>query len=227
MQKPTRLARHLDALEALHGPPTPPTVTAPFQQLLLEHVAYLADDATRAAAFARLAREVGLSPREILDAPIEDLAAIARAGGGIAATQRAERMQRSAARVLEEWDGDLDAVLALPRADAEKRLRRFESIGPPGAQKILLLAGAQAVLALDSNALRVLLRLGYGQEGKSYATTYRAVQAAAESEVVETVPARRRAHSLLRTHGQTVCRNTAPRCGDCPLVAACPSAGGR
>ena len=34
--------------------------------------------------------------------------------------------------------------------------------GEPGAEKVLLFSGSAPVLALDSNALRVLLRLGFG-----------------------------------------------------------------
>ena len=50
--------------------------------------------------------------------------------------------------------------------------------GDPGAEKILLFSRTHSILALDSNGLRVLRRLGYGEERKSYASTYRSAQEA-------------------------------------------------
>ncbi|MEZ6038395.1 MAG: hypothetical protein R3F29_13005 [Planctomycetota bacterium] len=45
--------------------------------------------------------------------------------------------------------------------------------GDPGFDKLRAFAGVEAVLAVDSNGLRVLLRLGYGAEAKAYAQSYR------------------------------------------------------
>ena len=63
---------------------------------------------------------------------------------------------------------------ARPLAEARKILRSFPGIGEPGAEKVLLFSGRQALLAPDSNALRVLVRLGLVREEKSYARTYAA-----------------------------------------------------
>jgi endonuclease III len=101
----------------------------------------------------------------------------------------------------------------------------YPGIGAPGPQRIILFMGARPLLALDANALRVLVRLGYADPTGSYPAVYRRAQAAAGAEVDETVPARQRTHQLLRRHGQTVCRRSAPSCPYCPLADACPSAG--
>jgi hypothetical protein len=53
-------------------------------------------------------------------------------------------------------------------------------VGEPGAEKILLFAGRQALLAPESNGLRVLVRLGLVREEKSYAKTYAASREAAK-----------------------------------------------
>jgi adenine-specific DNA glycosylase len=101
---------------------------------------------------------------------------------------------------------------------------RYPGIGKPGAERIALFTGTRAVLALDSNALRVLVRLGYGDPDGAYAPTYRQAQTRASAELAETVPEHRRAHQLLRRHGQTICRRSAPDCPQCPLADHCPSA---
>ena len=78
-------------------------------------------------------------------------------------------------------------------------------------------------LALESNGLRVLLRLGFGEETKSYSKTYRLVQEATQGELEEDYPRLIGAHQLLRRHGQEVCTNSRPCCADCPLLPDCPS----
>ena len=52
-------------------------------------------------------------------------------------------------------DGSQEAAPA-----SEKALKRFPSIGDPGAEKILLFTRSYPVMALDSNGLRVLCRVG-------------------------------------------------------------------
>ena len=66
-------------------------------------------------------------------------------------------------------------------AIAEAPWTRFPGIGKPGAERIALFTGTRAVLALDSNALRVLVRLGYGDPDAAYATTYRQAQTQAST----------------------------------------------
>ncbi len=78
-------------------------------------------------------------------------------------------------------------------------------IGEPGADKILALTGTARLVPLDSNALRVVQRLGLAP---------RTVAACAEAGL------------LLRVHGQELCKRAAPRCGECALNASCPSRSG-
>jgi len=224
---PHALAKLIRALGRHYGPSAPLAPKDPFQLLLWEYVAYLADDPTRAAAFAELKTTVGLRPSQVADAPLPVLAAIARRGGSIAVAQRATRLRETAITVRDKWRGSLRSVLRLHYAEARRALKAFPSIGPPGADKILLLTGARPILALDSNALRVLLRLGYGREHKSYATSYASAQSAAMEALPSTVPSLRSAFLLLRRHGQELCRRMAPRCTLCPIRGSCPLGSGK
>jgi endonuclease III len=184
----------------------------------------MADDERRLAAYRALETRVGVEPEKLLAAPIGTLRAIVRIGGGIAVNQRAERLRAVAERVTTVWKGSLDAVTKLPFDAARRELKRYPSVGEPGAERILLLTGAHPVLGLDSNALRVLIRVGYGSEHPQWAHTYRSAQSAAAAELPEMVSVRRSAMLLLQEHGRTICRRNAPRCGDCPLAGDCPSA---
>jgi endonuclease-3 len=186
-----------------------------------EIVAYLSDDARRSAAFAALRERVGLSPHQILVAPIETLREITRLGGPIAADDRATRLQAAAQLVQDESGGDLSSVLRLPPPKAKKHLMRFPMIGEPGAEKILLFCGNLAVLALESNGLRVLVRYGIGEERQNYAATHKSVREAMLEQLPADLPLLTAAHLLLRRHGQDLCLRNGPACGKCPVRVAC------
>ncbi len=193
----------LDLLETAAGPADPLPSTDGWELVLAENVAYLVDDDRRREALRELRRLVGIEPEQILAASDDVLLQVV---AGMQPTARVARLRRC-------------AELAI----AEAPWTRFPGIGKPGAERIALFTGTRAVLALDSNALRVLVRLGYGDPDAAYATTYRQAQTQASTELAETVPARQRAHQLLRRHGQTICRRTAPACPRCPLANHCPS----
>jgi endonuclease-3 len=214
---PPSLEEIASALEELHGAPAAPPTRDPFELVLWENAAYLVDDATRAAVFARLKERVGTSPRDILRARPAALVAAIR-DGGMFPERRAEKLVRAAELAV---DLDLEEVLARPAGEARRVLRRFPGIGEPGADKLLLMAGAAPILALDSNGLRVLLRIGFGSEARSYATTYRSVQASLGAVAPLGSKLLGRLHLLLRRHGQTLCRRAAPLCSSCPLRARC------
>jgi endonuclease-3 len=219
-EKAPRLTAILDALEARHGRQEGPRTRDAFELVLWENVAYLVDDRRRADAFAALKAEVGTRPEEILAAPVAALRAVA-ARGGILADQRVGKLLRCAEVAQKRFAGDVSAALPAPFPQARKALTQFPSLAEPGAEKVLLFSGAHPVLALDSNALRVLLRLGFGREAKAYAASYRSAQEAARSHLKADVATMRRAHLLLRRHGQELCRRTKPRCPDCPVAARC------
>ena len=216
-----KLQRIYEILTDFHSVPERPTATDPFELILWEQVAYLAPDERRAQAFELLKTNVGLTPERILSASDEDLLEITRVGGSIAAPKRAARLKLSAEIAITEWSGDLRKILELPLPKARKALTKFPMIGEPGAEKILLFTGTYPVLSLDSNGLRVLLRLGFGQEDKDYRRTYRSVQQATLPELRRDIPRLTQTHELLRRHGQEICKRSTPKCEVCPLAGIC------
>ncbi len=183
-----------------------PRITDPFEMILLENAAYLVDDARRGETMERLRAEIGVAPEEIAGHSVGEIAAVI-AGGGMKPEHRAEK-------VLE------CARIALAEGVTEKTLRKFPSIGEPYADRILLFNAKKVTLAPDSNALRVLFRLGYGEESKSYSASYRSAVKATNGELPDAIFAQR-AHIALRRHGQEVCKRSAPRCEVCPLRRLC------
>jgi endonuclease III len=222
-RQPIRIPVLLDALREVYGAPEPPRLTDPLALVLWENVAYLVDDRRRAEAYRALAERVGSRPKQILAAPPEVLAAIARIGA--MAESRAEKLRAVAEVALREFGGDLGGLGGMPLPVARKALQRFPGIGAPGADKILLFSRCHPVFALESNGLRVLFRLGYGVEAGGYAATYRSVLESIRDQLPADYDRLIEAHQLLRQHGQELCRRSQPRCEACPVAAGCAYAG--
>ena len=220
MTESLSFARVVKALEKFYGRPKPPKITDPLELILLENVAYLADDEKRAKAFAELKKRIGTRPQQILQASPQHLLDITKLGG-IVPELRAQRLRQIAELVHWVFKDDLKAVLKKPLPEAKKALKRFPTIGEPGAERILMLTRSYPVLSLESNGLRVLLRLGFAEEKKSYSASYRAVQEALEPQLPSGHDSLITAHQILRQHGQELCKRSRPLCEGCPLKDEC------
>ncbi|MFZ1916587.1 MAG: hypothetical protein WAU58_03365 [Terriglobales bacterium] len=213
------LSKLVDKLQQHYGAPAPPPSTDPLELIIWENVAYLASDKRRAEAFATLKQAIGTDPEQILAAQHSALAAIGKAG--ILPEVSAEKLLTIAKIAYEEFDSDLRSVLKKPLPQAKKALKRFPSIGDPGAEKILLFTRSYPLMALDSNGLRVLCRVGFAGERKNYSATYRLVQDAIHGQLPRDYDSLIRTHQLLRQHGQELCKRSKPRCGECPVRDRC------
>ncbi|HEX5322609.1 MAG TPA: hypothetical protein VFW40_02405, partial [Capsulimonadaceae bacterium] len=216
------LSQTIETLAARCGPPSPLPVSAVLDLILWENVAYLADDDRRAKAFRLLQQKVGTEPEQILAASDDALLEVAR--HGIVPEQTVQKLRKIAQVALTAFPDGLDSILELPYKQAVRALKRFPSLGVPGAERILMLTGAQPILALESNSLRVLQRLGYAGETGRFDINYREAQSHAQPELPPQSHDLINAYLLLRRHGQTICRRTTPLCGVCPLQPNCPSA---
>jgi endonuclease III len=218
--KPTiAFSKLVDKLQQHYGVPAPPPSTDPLELIIWENIAYLANDKHRAEAFAILKRTIGTRPDQILAAQHSALAAIGKAG--ILPDVSAEKLLTIAKITHEEFQSDLGSVLRKALPQAKKALKRFPSIGDPGAEKILLFTRSFPVMALDSNGLRVLCRVGFAEEQKNYSVTYRLVQDAIRGQLPKDYDSLIRAHQLLRQHGQELCKRSKPLCAECPVTEGC------
>jgi endonuclease III len=212
------LGRAIRSLRKYYGPPNWPPTSDPFELILLENVAYLANPARRLEAFRSLQRDVGTGPDAILAASPQALKGITAAG--ILKATSAAKLLECARIANERFHGDMVAATQGSVDLAERTLRAFPGIGKPGADKILLFVGRRARLSPDSNGLRVLVRLGLVREEKSYARTYAGSQLA-EKALPAKVSVMQEAHLLLQQHGRTTCKRQLPRCSACPLATGC------
>ena len=207
------------ALQRHYGDPSPPPTSDPLELILWENIAYLATDQRREAAFAAFKQAVGTRPEQILAAKHATLAEFGKAG--ILPDISAQKLLTIAKIAYEEFDSDLHAAVKWPLSQAKKALKKFPSIGDPGAEKILLLTRSHPVMALDSNGLRVLCRIGFAAEQKNYSATYRLAQGAIREQLPQDYDSLISAHLLLRHHGQELCKRSKPSCNGCPVRTKC------
>lgn len=213
------------ALRKRHGRVVQRSLADPWELVLWENVGYLVRDERRAVAYRALERQVGLLPEQLLACKPKRLAKII-VEGGMLAEHRAEKVLECA-RVVRKAGGveALRRTMAEDVDEARKILERFPGIGPPGADRILLLAHEKRTLAPDSNALRVMARWGWIKEQKNYGRMYEtAVQKTAKA-LPKRWPDLVAAHQLLKVHGQSICTRKAPMCAACPLSRTCPKKG--
>ena len=220
MLPPSSLRTIVAALDKFHGTPAGFPSTDPWELILRENASYLVDDATREEVFRSLKARVGITPEAILEAP-EDRLIEAIRKGGMRPAMRGNKLREAAEIARRVGLVRLRALAKDGGSAARKVLKRFPGIGEPGADKLLLAAGSAVTLAPDSNGLRVLVRLGYTEDGADYARTYRAAAEAVAAELSNDNAWLVAAHQLLRRHGQETCRRSEPRCDVCPLARGC------
>ena len=208
----------VDALRRHYGSPEQLPTADPFELILLENVAYLASPARRREAFELLRRTIGTDPIAILAADSQALEQVT--ARGILKSTFAAKLRECAIIAVDDFGGNLGPVIRGPLESAKRALQSFPGIGEPGAEKILLFSGQQALLAPDSNGLRVLARLGLLREERTYAQTYAASREVAK-DLMADPGVMQEAHLLLQQHGQTLCKRSVPLCEACPLAPVC------
>jgi endonuclease III len=218
----------LSDLERLYGKPKPPKSILPglskradaYEMILYANCGYPATDASCSKGFEALKKEVGLRPDAILGASDEQLAQVFQ-GTGMLPELRGQRIREIAARVKHEFGGNLRAALEGPLKEARKALKKFPTIGDPGADKILLFTRTAPVAAVPSNCVEVPVRIFHGQVHKNYVANYRAAQEILREGLPANCDSLLRAHLLLKQHGQEICKRTAPLCEQCPVAMHC------
>ena len=216
----SRLTKVLDRLEKFYGKPKPASPADAYEMVLHRICGYPQSDANCDKGFRALKEQIGLSTSAILNAPDAKLAAALRAGG-IVPELRARRLKEVAARVEDEFHGNLRSALELPMNKARKVFKKFPTIGDSYADKILLITKTAAVGAIPVTGIHVPLRLGFGKRRGSYAADYKEAQAAILAEIPDDISEQTRAYLLLKRHAMDTCKANHPKCEECPVTDEC------
>jgi endonuclease-3 len=216
------LPRLRDALVGLFGPQRPRGGADALSQLILSIVSARTYDEVSHAAFVRL-REAFPDWSELATAsPMRIEAAIA----AVTFAERKARQLPTLIRVLQirACGLDLGFLGERPVDEAMEWLQSLPGVGCKSAAATLNFSLLRRrALVVDTHVLRVTRRLGLVGRTSEPAQAYAALMAM--------VPTAWSAEDLFEFHwlvkglGQSVCADTAPRCGMCPLNGLCPRTG--
>jgi len=164
-------------------------------------------------------REAGLLTPHLLHAvPMEELQELIRPAGYY--RLKAKRLRNLLDWLMDEYDGDLDAMFSRDVRSLREQLLSVNGIGPETADSILLYAGNLPTFVVDTYTSRVLKRHAWIDPEADY----HAIQEFFECHLDEDVALYNEYHALLVQVGKEYCRK-APRCDKCPLAPMLPEGG--
>ena len=210
---PSRVRAVWRRLRQHQGPFTPKPRPPALDQLVATVLSQHTTDRNAERAFALLKQRFP-SWEQVLDAPVDEVAAAIRCGG--IANQKARRIQAILAAV-EEREGrlDLSRLEGLGDEEVEGYLTSLPGVGPKTAACVLTFSLGRAAFPVDTHVHRVTMRLGWIPAGASAEQAHRLLGPRIPPEI------RYDLHLALVTHGRTVCRAQRPRCGACVLRDLC------
>lgn len=165
-------------------------------------------------AISNLRKEVDLTPHALLRLSREQLEELIRPSGFF--RQKAERLQRLAAYLLDNHNGSLEVMLEQPLDRAREELLHFNGIGPETADSILLYAGKHPSFVVDAYTKRLFSRLGHLQGNEKYEQ----VRALFMSQLPADTDLYNEYHALIVEHCKRFCR-VRPLCECCTLAETC------
>jgi len=186
----------------------------PFAVLAAVILSQNTSDRNSVRAYMRLREEVGVTPEAILSAEMERLVEAIRVAG--LAGQKARALKALAGLVAER--GGSGWLLREDPWRLREELLRLPGVGPKTVDVFLSIYGRAPVFAVDTHAARIARRWGLVAGKAGYREVSRALLEFFGAERAE------EAHRLLIALGRSYCRARNPRCGECPLREACPSA---
>ena len=213
------LPRLRDALLATFGPQRPQTRLDPLSQLIKSLISARTFDAVSAAGFAQL-RKTFTTWADLRDA---DPARIETAIAQVTFADQKARQLPILLRVIDHRAGglDLDFLGDWAVEQAVRWLQDLPGVGPHTASATLNFSTLnKQMLVVDGHTHRVGHRLGLSARGADAAQSQAALMALAPGDW--SGEAFYELHWLMKGLGQSICTDSPPLCGRCPLKALCP-----
>jgi len=131
--------------------------------------------------------------------------------------QKTLKLKDFCSLVVEQYNDDIDLLLALPAGQLRKKLLGVRGIGKETADSIILYAAGQPVFVVDSYTQRIFSRLGIVSPDEGYDR----LQEFFTRYLPQDVQLFNQYHALIDGAGNRYCSATSPRCGECPLAGLC------
>jgi endonuclease-3 related protein len=129
------------------------------------------------------------------------------------------RRLRSFLRVLvEQFDGDLEQMMAGDTVTVRVRLLAIHGVGPETADSMLLYAGGHLSFVIDAYTKRIFQRHTWCGASATYADLQQLCAGALNHRPgAQTLDYWQDYHAQLVMAGKDFCRPRQPRCAECPL----------
>lgn len=203
------------ALAEHHGPLPYERRHDPVSELVTTLLSHSTTDVNQVLAFTRL-RERYPTWEQVRAAPVADVEETVRVAG--LANQKAPRIQAALEVIAADPRGDdLEWLGEIPLDEAMAFLTALPGVGPKTAGCVMCFCFDAAVLPADTHVHRIALR--------THVVRPKASAVRAQERLSAWVPA----HMHFATHmrmihfGRTICTARSPKCGECPLIALCPT----
>ncbi|HMM49104.1 MAG TPA: endonuclease III [Miltoncostaeaceae bacterium] len=203
------------ALAEAHGPRPFHRHHDPVSALITTLLSHSTTDANQDRAFARL-RERYPTWDAVREAPTAEVEETVRVAG--LANQKAPRIQHALDVIAEDPRGaDLEWLGRVPLNEAMEFLTAIPGVGPKTAGCVMCFTFNAPVVPVDTHVHRIALR--------THIVPPRSGAARAQERLSAWVPPEQAyaTHMRLIRHGRTICHARNPRCGECPLLALCPT----
>ncbi len=206
------------SLEKKYGPlwPWPEDYFSddPFKDLVLTILSQNTSESNCLRAYKGLKERFEITPKVLMNAPEKEIREAIKPGGLY--NIKAKRLKEVAKVVIEEYNNDLDAVLALPKNDAKAQLLKLPGIGNKTADVILTTKHSyKEVIPVDTHMDRIAKRLGLVKQNAKYDETQKALKKFIPSKY------RERSAGLLWLLAKHTCKPKNPKCHECVLLSIC------
>ena len=151
----------------------------------------------------------------IIDTPDEDMHVLIRPSGYYRAKTR--KLKEFASFIIEHHQGRLEQLFALPIDAMRSQLLSVWGIGDETADDIILYGAKKPSFVIDAYTKRLLERMGWEIDGKSYA----AYQAMFHENLPHDEYLFNEYHALIDYHAARICKKK-PMCDRCALADQCP-----
>jgi len=169
------------------------------------------NDRNSIEAFKELDSSIEITPENMVDIGLEELAEKIRLSGLY--IQKARGIKELAQKVEEELGGDLSQLSSWETEKARNWLLSIKGIGRKTADIILMHLG-HPTFPVDTHIARVTCRIGLA-ESRNYEEVARVwLEGLDPEEYFKT-------HLLLIAFGREICVSRRPRCGKCPINQVC------
>ncbi|MGB9756547.1 MAG: endonuclease III domain-containing protein [Candidatus Bathyarchaeales archaeon] len=186
----------------------------PFKNLIITVLSQNTSEINCVRAYKGLTAKFQVKPEVLAKAKVEDLKKAIKSGGLY--NVKSKRIKKVSKAVLEKFDGDLSAVLALPKEEARKRLMELPGIGKKTADVLLAQRHSYAeVMVVDTHMERIAKRLGLVKPEAKYEDIQKALKYFIPWEKGE------RTGGLFWLLAKYTCRAQNPKCHECPIIELC------